>query len=157
MIQTYITCLLLIINHKWNENLPIYQIVLKYYEHDCLENLFSFFLSLVTTSFVKKSQFLTGIYFISLRKHRILNLKGFQYQIWSSVKRSGKYLLSQILALFWILFTLILTWNCVKGLRNTKIFKQMKFEGGWCEFNQKAGCRDVRKIFIHFLCSYKQL
>ena len=60
--------------------------------HAYLQNVLSLFMSLLTASIVKNSPILAGIYFIFLKKHRMLNLKGFQYQIWTSVNRSGKYL-----------------------------------------------------------------
>ena len=44
---------------------------------------------------VKNSHILAEIYFIFLKKHFRLNLKVFQYQIQTSVKRSGKQLSSK--------------------------------------------------------------
>ena len=52
-------------------------------------------MSLLTVLIVKNSHILAGTYFIFLKKHRVLNLKGFQYQIWTSLKRSGKFLSSE--------------------------------------------------------------
>ena len=43
----------------------------------------------------------------------------------------SSYQLRQVLANFCKLVTLILAYNCVKGLRVTKIVKQIKFEGVW--------------------------
>ena len=79
---------------RWKENLLTYQNVSKYYEHRCLQNFLSLFISLLTALIVKKSNILAGIYFIFPQKHRRLNLEGFQSQIWTSIKRSGKYLSS---------------------------------------------------------------
>ena len=45
----------------------------------------------------------------------------------------SSYQLRQVLANFCKLVTLILAYNCVKGLRVTKIVKQIKFEGVWGE------------------------
>ena len=43
--------------------------------------------------------------------------------------RDSSYGVRQILVLFFILVALILVWNYVKGLKVTKIIKQIKFEG----------------------------
>ena len=45
------------------------------------------FMSLLTAPIFKNSQFLAEIYFISLNKQPRSNFQGFQYQIWTSVKR----------------------------------------------------------------------
>ena len=74
------------------ENLLIYQNVSKYYEHGCLQNFLSLFMSFLKTLIVKNSHFLARTYFIFLEKHRILNLNSFQNQIWTSLKTLGKYL-----------------------------------------------------------------
>ena len=47
-------------------------------------------MSLLTAFIVRNSDILAGIYFIFLRKGPRPNLKSFQYQIWTLVKRSGK-------------------------------------------------------------------
>ena len=52
-------------------------------------------MSLLTTLIVKNINILAGIYFIFPKKHRRLNLKGFQCQISASVKRLRKYLSSK--------------------------------------------------------------
>ena len=124
---------------RWKENLLTYQNVSKYYEHGCLQNFLSLFMSLLTALIVKKSNILAGIYFIFPQKHRRLNLEGFQSQIWTSIKRSGKYLSSkrQILELFCILVALILGWNCVKGLRVKNIVKKINWEEVWGELEAK--------------------
>ena len=49
-------------------------------------------MSLLTALFVKNSHILAEIYFIFLKKCPRSNLKGFQYHIWTSVKRLGKSL-----------------------------------------------------------------
>ena len=53
------------------------------------------FMSSLTVLIAKNSHILAVIYFILLQNFPKLNLKGFQYQIWTSVKRSGKYLSSK--------------------------------------------------------------
>ena len=52
-------------------------------------------MSLLTAPVFKNSQVLAEIYFISLKKQPRSNFKGFQYQIWTSVKRWKKYLSSK--------------------------------------------------------------
>ena len=53
-------------------------------------------MSLLTALIVEKtSHTLAGIYFIILRKHPRPNLKGFQNQIWTSITKSGKKLVSK--------------------------------------------------------------
>ena len=47
-------------------------------------------MSLLAASIVENSNFLAGVYFIFLKKRSIQNLKVFQYEILSSVKRLGK-------------------------------------------------------------------
>ena len=122
----------------WKENLLIYQNVSKYYEHGCLQNFLSFSMSFLTAFIVKNSYILAGVYFIFLKKHRLLNLKGFQYQIWTSVKSwESISQVRQILALFCISVALILSWNCVKGLRVPNFDKQIKFEGIWGRVRSK--------------------
>ena len=51
------------------------------------KNFLLLFMSLLTDPIVKTSHNLAGIYFIFLRQRPKPNLKGFQYQIWTSVKR----------------------------------------------------------------------
>ena len=48
------------------------------------------FMSLLTALIVKNSHILAGIYFAFLKKRPRLNLKGFQYQLWTSMKTSEK-------------------------------------------------------------------
>ena len=45
--------------------------------------------------------------------------------------------MKQILSLLCKFATLILVENYVKGLRDTKIVKQIRFEGDWCELEAK--------------------
>ena len=49
-------------------------------------------MSLLTVPIVKNSHILAGIYFILLKKRPRPNSKVLQYQIWTSVKRSEKWL-----------------------------------------------------------------
>ena len=76
-------------------------------------------MSLLTALIVKNSHILAGIYFIFLNVLRP-NLKGFQCQIWTSMKdRESNYQVREILALLGKLVALILDLNFVKGLRDT--------------------------------------
>ena len=72
------------------ENLLNCKIISKYYKHDCLQNFHLLFMSLLTSSVVQNSHISAGIYFIFLKRSPRPNLKGFQFQIWTLVKRSGK-------------------------------------------------------------------
>ena len=58
--------------------------------NDCLENFLLLFISLLTAPVVKNNHILAGIYFIFLKTRPRPNLKGLQYQILTSVKRSEK-------------------------------------------------------------------
>ena len=48
------------------------------------------FLTSLAALIVENSQSLAEIYFMFLKKHPKLNLKSFQSQIWTSIKKSGK-------------------------------------------------------------------
>ena len=74
----------------WKENLLIYQNVSKYYEHGCLQIFLSLFTSLLTALIVKNSSYFGWNLLYLSKKYCILNLKGFQYQIWTSMKRLEK-------------------------------------------------------------------
>ena len=77
--------------HLWRkENLVIYQKVSQYYDQDCLKKFFFHFMSLLRAPILKNNQFLAEIFFIFLKTRPGSNFKGFQYQIWTSVKRSEK-------------------------------------------------------------------
>ena len=87
-------------------------------------------MSLLIAPIVKNSDFLAGIYFISLRK--LLN------QIWITFDtefqhqrndRKSSYQLRLNLALFCNLVALILGWNCVKGHIVTKFVKKSSLKG----------------------------
>ena len=67
-----------------------HQKVSKSYEYDCLDNFFSLFMRLLTALIVKGIHILAGISFIFLTERPRPNFKGFQYQIWTSVKKSGE-------------------------------------------------------------------
>ena len=53
--------------------------------------------------------------------------------------RKSRYQLGQIVVIFSYLIALILAWNSVKGFRVTKIVKDIKLEGVWCELESKIG------------------
>ena len=63
-------------------------------------------MSLLTTLIVKNSHILARTYYIFLGKRPIQNLKGFHYEIWTTVESS--YQVRQILAPFCKLVALIL-------------------------------------------------
>ena len=89
------------------------------------------FLSLLTALIIKNSRILAEIYFILLRKRPRPNLKGFQYQTWTSVNRAEKQLSSKTNLSAFIANYLLKCQvkSSVKGLRFTKIVKQIKLEG----------------------------
>ena len=89
-------------------------------------------MSLLTAFIVKNSHILAGIYFIFLKKGPGPNSKGFQCQIWTSVKRSEKQLSSKTN------FSALLQISCVIGLRFTKIVKQMKLEVVWGDLESRS-------------------
>ena len=102
------------------------------------ENFFLLVMLLFSVLFVKNSYILTGICFVFLRNHLRRDLKGFQYQIRSSAKRSGRQLPCKTnFRLFWKLVAPILVENSVKGFRITKIVDQIKFEGVWGELEAR--------------------
>ena len=68
------------IKRRGKKNLVKHKKVSKYYDHDCPKNFILFFMSLLTAPIVKYS------HVFGPRP----NLKGFQYQIWTSAKRSEK-------------------------------------------------------------------
>ena len=47
-------------------------------------------MSLLTALIVQNRHILAGIYFVFLEKSPGPNLEGFQYEIWTSVEKSGK-------------------------------------------------------------------
>ena len=59
-----------------------------YCDPDCLQDFLLFFMSLLTAPIFQNSHILAVIYFIFLTKRPGPNLKGFQYQTWTLVKRS---------------------------------------------------------------------
>ena len=74
----------------WHENFVKHQNVSKYYGKDCLKNFLLLFMSESAASFLKSSHFCGRNLLHRARKRHTPNFKGFQYQIWTSVKRSEK-------------------------------------------------------------------
>ena len=73
---------------SWKENFVGHQKVSKYYDHDCQKNFLLLFMFLLTAPIIENSHILTEIYFRPNLPRP--NLKGFQYQIWTTVKKSKK-------------------------------------------------------------------
>ena len=89
------TSLLLIITLRftWSEkNLLKFQQVSKYFEPNCLQNFLLLFISLLTVLIVKNGHILAKVFFTILKKRPRPNVKGIQYQFWTSLKRSQKSL-----------------------------------------------------------------
>ena len=64
--------------------------IINYYEHDCLKKFLLHFVSLLTALILKNCHILAGVHCIFIKQCPRSNLKGFQYQIWTPVKRSAK-------------------------------------------------------------------
>ena len=80
---THIYTKFIINNHAllhlwWRENLLKHPKVSKYYDKDCILNLFVLFMSLLTAPFIKSTHILVGVYFIFVKKRPIPNSKVFQ-------------------------------------------------------------------------------
>ena len=56
----------------WKENLVKHQNVSKYYDYDCLQNFLLLFMSLLRPPIVNNSHILAGIYFIFLKKRKVV-------------------------------------------------------------------------------------
>ena len=80
-------------------------------------------MSLSRKPIFKNSHFLAEIYFIFLKTHRKSNFRGFQYQIWTSVKRSEKQLSSET--------------NFITSLQICYSNFRLKIEGDWGELEAK--------------------
>ena len=118
----------------------ICQNVSKYYEHICLKNFLSLFMSLLAPFIVKKSHILAGIYFIFLKKCRRPNLNTKFGRQWKDHERN--YGVRQSLALFCILVALIWDWKSAKGLRITKLPNKSNLKESGASQKKKTFCRD---------------
>ena len=100
-------------------------------------------MSLLTALIAKNSHILAEIYIIFLEKHPTPKLKGFQYQIRTSVKGLGRTLLSKtkfsaLLQIGCSNFRL----NCIKVLRVTNIVKKPNLKKSEAIHKQEALSRD---------------
>ena len=123
--------------------------------------------------------FFAEIYFFFLENVIYQTSKAFSAKFgpqWKGWKSSSQ--VKQSLALSCQLVALILGWNCIKGLRVTKIVKQIKFEGAWwwvkskillaetilakisqtnCSFSvKKHALEKVQLYFWRIFCQYWQ-
>ena len=101
----YIPCSLLVITlffHLWwKKTLFIYQNVSECYEYSCLQNFFSFFMSLFRALIAKNSYILSWIYFIFLKNVVDQTWKAFNTKFGPQCKdRESSYQVRQTLALF---------------------------------------------------------
>ena len=122
---------------------------------DPLQRFILLFMSLFTARIIKNSHVLAGIYFIFLKKVPEQTWKAFNTKLGPPGKdRKRSYEVTQILAHFYKLGALILNQNCVKSLRFTKIFKQIKFEEAWDESEAKnslqrqSWTKDLRQTLV---------
>ena len=82
--------------YLWQKkNLVKYQKASKYYGQDSLKNFLLHFMSSIRPLIFENSHFVAEIHFIFLKTHLRSNFKCFQYQIWTSAKRSEKQLSSK--------------------------------------------------------------
>ena len=110
-----------------------------------LSSEFSFDFYVFISSFnCKKQSYLSRKYFTFLKN--VLD------QIWKARNtkialqwkdRGSSYEVRQILVCFCKLVPLCLSYNCVKVLINTKVFKQVKFEGLWRDSEAKNGFQTI--------------
>ena len=121
----------------WKGNLLNHQKVSKYFKYDCLQNFILLFMSLLTV-WIVKSNSLAGICFIFLKDVLDYTWKAFNTKFRPQWKdRESSYQVRPILAPFCKLVSLILGYNCFKGLRLTKIVKQIRSEGVLGQFRNK--------------------
>ena len=108
-------------------------------------------MSLLAALIFKNSYILAATYFIFLKNWPIPNLKGFQYQIGTSVKRSGKQLSSKtnLSAFLRVICSNIRLKLC---LRVTKIVKLFKFERIWGQVEAiKQSCTKYLRQTLVFM------
>ena len=105
-----------------------------------MQNFLLLFMSLLIPHFLKKGHIIGYNLLYPSEKRTKTNLKLFQYQIQTSVKRSEKQLPSKANFCFFFLL------NCsnfklkqCKRHRVTKILKQIMFQGVWGESESKTG------------------
>ena len=77
------------------ETLVKHQKISKYYDHGCLQNVLSHFLSLLTVPIVTNSHILAGIYFVFLKERLRPNSKVLQYQIFDLKEKIEKVVIIQ--------------------------------------------------------------
>ena len=105
---------------------------------DCLKIFLCLFMSFLGAPISRNCLFLAEIDFLFQKTRRRSSFKGFQYQIWTSAKKSENYLLiKRNLSLLCKFVTLTLDKTYVRSLRVTKPVKQIKFKGNWDELQAK--------------------
>ena len=123
---------------RWKENLVKHQKGSKYYEIDCLQNFLLFFLFSLRTKIFKKGHIYSTIYFIFLKNLLKQTWNSFNTKFQSRWKdRKSCYQVRWSSAPFYNLIALYSGLNGVKGLRVTKVVKEITFEGVWDEFKSK--------------------
>ena len=116
---------------RWNENLVNHLKVSKYYETDCPQIFLLLIMLLLTNKVVKSSHISTRIFFIFLNNVLKQTWNSFNTKFQPRWKdRESINQVRQILELFCHFIANFRLLQC-EGLRVTKIFKEIKFEGVW--------------------------
>ena len=123
---------------RWKENLVKHQKGSKYYEIDCLQNYLLLFLFSLRTKIFKKGHIYFTIYFIFLKNLLKQTWNSFNTKFQSRWKdRKSCYQARWSSEPFYNLIALYSGLNGVKGLRVTKIVKEITFEGSGASLNKK--------------------
>ena len=117
----------------------------------CLENFVLLFMLWLKAAIDKNSHIEAGIYFIFLQNLVKQTPKSFSSKFLPQWKdRKSSYKVRQISVLFCNLFVLILGYNCVKGIRVTKIVKKNMFKEVWGELQTKNCFQRCLENFLLF-------
>ena len=126
----------------WKENLVKHK-KNSTYQYGYLQNFLLLFTSLLTAKFAEDSPVLARISFIFLKNilKQTWNFFNTKFPPQSKDWKSS-YQAKQVLALFWNLIDLLFVYNSVKGVRVTKILKEILFERTWGNVeSKKCFCR----------------
>ena len=120
----------------WKEDFVYHLKVSKYYETDCLQIFLLLIMLLLTNKFVKSSHISTRTFFIFLNNVLKQTWNSFNTKFQPQWKdRESSNQVKEILELFLPLHCSNFRLLQCEGLRVTKIFKKIKFEGVWGQEN----------------------